>query len=312
MQVRPFEWSDLPALHRHRQQSVFLNSALVLTRGPMLVRGALLSYLAPGMGAFTCVSNGDEEDGLFLIGQTIHNQGSKFAHLSFLTPNTALKSPVVGAMLDYMIHTSGERGAFHLLAEADEQTVVLKALRADNFAIYTRQRIWKFSDHPSRRPVTKKWRSTTSLDAIAIRVLYHDLVPGLVQQVEPFSEQQPSGLVHYLGDELYAYVELKFGHRGIWAQPFFHPSAVDIPERFVDLLQTIPNRFSRPVYVCVRSYQSWLETALEELGAEPGERQAVMMKHMAITKKAVQPVALPAMEGRHPEITAPITRTEIE
>jgi hypothetical protein len=62
----------------------------------------------------------------------------------------------------------------------------------------------------------------------------------------------------------------------------------------------------------VRSYQSWLEAPLEELGAEPSERQAVMVKHMAVKKNALQPVTLPAMEGRQPEVTASIKLTEIE
>jgi hypothetical protein len=208
MQVRPFEWRDIPALHRHREHSVFLNSALVLTRGPMMVRGALLSSLSPGTGAYTGVSISDKDDSSILIGQATHNQESQFANLSFLTPDTAFKSPVAGALLNYLVHISGERGACHLLAEADEQSSALEVLREENFVIYTRQRIWMFSGQPAQHPDTNKWRSATSLDGIAIRVLYRDVVPGLVQQVEPFSEQQPSGMVYFLGDELYAYAEL--------------------------------------------------------------------------------------------------------
>ncbi len=59
MTVRQFDWRDLPTLHRYRRESVFLDSALLLTRGSQLLTGALFSYLAPSLGIFTCVSNGE-------------------------------------------------------------------------------------------------------------------------------------------------------------------------------------------------------------------------------------------------------------
>ena len=48
MSIRPFDWRDLPTLLRYRDQSVFLNSALFLTRGPSLLTRALA--LLPGAG----------------------------------------------------------------------------------------------------------------------------------------------------------------------------------------------------------------------------------------------------------------------
>ena len=77
---------------------------------------------------------------------------------------------------------------------------------------------------------------------------------------------------------------------------------------FLDLLSKVPNRRSRPVYICVRSYQSWLETAIEDLGAEAGPRQAVMAKQLVSQQKASRAFAIPALEGGQPEITAPIAR----
>jgi hypothetical protein len=68
MSIRP-STGDLPALHRYRQQSVFLHSSLVLTRGPMLISGAMLSTLAPSMGIFTSVSLENSDKNHLLIGQ---------------------------------------------------------------------------------------------------------------------------------------------------------------------------------------------------------------------------------------------------
>ena len=310
MTVRPFDWRDLPSLHRYRHQSVFLDSALVLTRGPLLVPGALLSYLAPSMGIFTCVCNGSEDCDQSVIGQIMHSLGSQFAHLSFLTPDKALDSCALAALLEYMATFIGERGAFRLLAEVDEQEKAYEALRRLSFAIYTRQRIWQLTGLPEEKSNANHWRPATKQDMFAIRSLYYNLVPGLVQQVEPFASQRSQGLVYRQGSDLLAYVELRYGHRGIWAQPFVHPDAQDVVDQFVDLFHNLPYRRSRPVYICVRSYQSWLEPAIEDLGAETGPRQAVMVKHLAIPQKVARAFALPALEGGHPEISAPIARSE--
>ena len=117
MAVRPFDWRDLPTLHRYRHNSVFLDSALILTRGPMLVSRALFSYLAPSIGLFTCVYNGSQRPPL--IGQAMHNPGAPLAHLTFLTPDEGLESPAIPDIVEYLAMLVGERGAFHLLAEVD-------------------------------------------------------------------------------------------------------------------------------------------------------------------------------------------------
>jgi len=72
--------------------------------------------------------------------------------------------------------------------------------------------------------------------------------------------------------------------------PLIHPEATDVAEKLVNLLAHLPERRNRPVYLCVRSYQAWLESALEDLGGKPSERQAVMVKHLARVVKDEQSV----------------------
>jgi len=310
MNIRPLEWRDLPALYSYRHQSVYMDSALLLTRGPMLMQGALKSYLGSTTGVFTYVSNGNTEDNPQLIGQVMVAQNAKLAHLTFLTPQESLSSPAVTDLLEYLVFASGENGAHHIMAEVEEGTPAYEALRRANFSVYTRQRIWKFEPSQNGKSKDTNWQAAASKHTIAIRSLYNDLVPQMVRQVETDPTQNLRGMVHYNGDDLAAYVELKSGQHGIWAHPLIHPSVEDFADRFRDFLQQLPNRSSRPVYVCVRSYQSWLEHTLEELGSKPGPRQAVMVKHMAIAQKADIRSALPALEGGQPEITAPISRSE--
>ena len=310
MTVRPFDWRDLGYLHHIRLNSVYLDSALLLTRGSQLVPGALFSYLAPGLGIFTAVSDSPEKistDRNTVIGQIIHLQGSSFAHLTYLTPEEALESPELGAVLDYLISIAGGRGAFRLLADIDDRTGTYEMMRMAGFATYSRQRIWQLTRHLPIQASNRGWRVATRKDILAIRLLYNNLVPGLVQQIEPIStDQKPRGMVFGQDDDLLAYVEIRYGHRGIWMQPFVHPDAQNITEHFTDLLQRITNRGSRPVYICIRSYQSWLEPALEELGAEVGVRQAVMVKHLGKMQKVARLQGVPALETGHPEVTTPI------
>jgi hypothetical protein len=308
MRVRHFDWRDFPALHRSRRQSVFLDSALVLTRGPLMVSGALFSYLAPSMGVFTYVFNGEENGASPVFGQFIHLLGAAVAHLTFLAPSAALNSDTVPALVEHMLVQSGERGALRLLADVDESSEAFETLRQCGFAIYSRQRIWQLTGHPNGSAHLTPWRTAISQDEIPIRSLYNNLVPALVQQVEPLATQRPKGMVYYDTGDLISFVELKYGSRGIWAQPFVHPDAQDMGQHFIDFLNQIPNRRSRPVYLCVRSYQSWLETAIEDLGAEAGPRQAVMAKQLVGQQKAARAFAIPALEGGQPEITAPVAR----
>jgi hypothetical protein len=310
MTVRPFDWRDFPALHRCRFQSIYLDSARALTRGPQLLPGALLSYLAPATGVFTCVLDEGASVEAPIMGQFTHALGSQFARLAFLTPETALESASVTTLLEHMAALSGERGALRLMADVDERTRAFDALRRSGYAIYSRQRIWRFTPRSGGAAPSSVWRASTSRDEIAIRSLYNNLVPGLVQQVEPYVAQQLKGMVYHHDGELLAFVEFRYGHRGVWIQPFVHPDVQDMAGHFSALIQKIPNRFSRPLYICVRSYQSWLETTLEDLGAESSPRHAVMVKHLAIPQKAGRAFALPALEGGQPEVTAPIVRSE--
>jgi hypothetical protein len=62
--------------------------------------------------------------------------------------------------------------------------------------------------------------------------------------------------------------------------------------------------------MCVRSYQSWIEHSLEDMQAEAGPLQAVMVKHLAIAKKVGNTFTLPALEGGQQEITTPFMRSE--
>jgi hypothetical protein len=96
--------------------------------------------------------------------------------------------------------------------------------------------------------------------------------------VEPLSKNA-RGLI--CDGDVKCYVSLASGAQGIVLTPLIHPEVIDVDVKLASLLNCIPDRRRRPVYLCVRSYQAWLEPALEDLGAQAAPRQAVMVKHLA-------------------------------
>ena len=308
MSIRLFDWRDIPALQRYRHQCVFFYSSLLLTRGPLFFPGAMLSNFSPATGIVTAVHSKNDQAQL-LIGQTHHTTGSQSAHLTFLAPEAALESRALPSLLDYLAVQMGEQGAFRLIAEVEEGTAFLDILRQQGFAIYTRQRVWKVA--PSDRVITSaQWRSAEDLDLIGIHSLLRNVAPALVQQVEPFPTGHLRGMVFRQSGDVLAYAELKTGRRGVWIQPVFHPAVENQDELLVNLVENLPNRFARPVYLCIRSYLSWLYPVLDEFGAQASPRQAVMVKNFAITQKVLRPVAIPALEGGRPEVSTPFARSE--
>jgi hypothetical protein len=93
-------------------------------------------------------------------------------------------------------------------------------------------------------------------------------------------------------------------------QPFIHPDIQGETRLLADLLANLPNRHGRPIYLCIRSYQSWLENSLEDLQASAGPTQSVLVKHLAVAKHVKSSFNLPALEGGQQEITTPFMRSE--
>ena len=106
------------------------------------------------------------------------------------------------------------------------------------------------------------------------------------------------------------YVGVAHGMYGIVLTPLIHPEATDVSEKLASLICNLPDRRNRPVYICVRSYQAWLEPVLADLGAKAAERQAVMVKHLvhmvkdAALARASQPAGVSVQPSRvnHAEV----------
>jgi len=103
------------------------------------------------------------------------------------------------------------------------------------------------------------------------------------------------------------YIEGRHGPRGVYLQPVIHPDVEDARDLLIDLLQALPAFYlGRPVYIAVRSYQSWLESALEELHGQVAPRQALFVKHLASAQRVLATNKRLVMEKHQAEPTAPM------
>ncbi|MGA2490827.1 MAG: hypothetical protein ABSF99_11720 [Anaerolineales bacterium] len=299
MLVRPLDVLDLPLLSRYRRDMLSLDSARILTRGNPLSAMALLSYLDPRHHIYTAVAS---ENGSSLMGQVTLHEEETSARMTFLAPAENLDGLTL-PLLEHLVTQVGEWGAFHLLAEVDEDSPAFRLLRQAGFAMYAWQRIWKL---PASDPSDNKdiWRQASETDWPAIQSLYGQIVPALLHPVEALPKQR-LGLVCSEGN-LQAYVAVNSGPKGIWIQPIVPPDSDCVSEQLAGLINAVPDWHDRHIYVCVRSYQAWLESVLEDLGGQASPRQAVMVKRLAKLQKVEEKVS--AMDKVLIKPTAPVTR----
>jgi hypothetical protein len=282
MNIRALDLLDLPTLNRYRNDALLLDSTRALTRGNPLGAAGFLSHFNPARHVYTAIAknNGDS-----LLGSVIHTPGES----SSLVP-----------LIENLSTQAGTWGAFHIIAEVDETSEAFIALRNSGFAVYARQRLWNLSSitEAGQRSV---WTRAREVDLPAIQSLYHQIVPPLLQPVEPMP-RRAAGFI--CNEGVRCHVGLSSGTAGIVLAPLIHPDAAEVGASLSTLLHGLPNRGTRPVYLCVRSYQTWLEPALEDLGALAGPQQAVMVKHLVrILKdeqavKVVQPAGVSVQPSR--------------
>jgi len=272
MNPRALELFDLPKLPRYRDEVLTLDSRRALTRGNPLSASSFISYLNPKRRIYTGVMENEKKEEF--IGGIVQRAEESFARLAYLAPADA---PF--ALIDHLSAHAGKWQAHQIVAEIDEDSSTFQSLRHCGFAVYSRQRIWDLSDISLSADSSSRWRKQKDVDLIAIQSLQREIVPPLLQQVESFTHSS-NGLICQ-ADELLTYVEITYGARGIFLHPLIHPNTDNIREKILHLLANIPNRRERPVFLCVRSYQTWIESFLDEIGAKAGAQQAIMVKHLA-------------------------------
>jgi hypothetical protein len=281
MTIRPLDLLDLPIISRYRNDVLTLDSARALTRGHPLGTMGLLAYINPARHLYAAIANGGESA---LLGGVIHSRGDIFAKLLYLAPSSRLDDRQLPALIEHLAMQAGEWKAFHVLAEVNETSDVFPALRMAGFSVYAWQKLWdvsllgKSTAPNGESTQSSGWRRVQSVDLPVVQNLHYQIVPPLLHPVEP-APNRAVGFVH--SENMKCYASVTSGIYGIVLTPLIHPDEHNVSEKIASLISSLPDRGGRHVYLNVRSYQTWLEPVLEDLGAQASPRQAVMVKHLA-------------------------------
>lgn len=281
--IRPLDFLDLATLHRYRGDVLCLDATRWVTRGNPLGAMGFMAYFNPARHLYSAVSS---EAGTTLLGGVIHTQGDSYAKLLYLAPTGSFSEPGLPALIEALVTQAAQWGAFHVLAEVDENSPAFPALRQAGFSVYAWQRIWDLSEVIPGTS-TAGWSKVQTINLPAIQSLHHQIVPPLLQPVEP-APRHASGLVCPEGAR--CYVNVSSGLYGVMLTPLIHPEAEYVAQKIAGLLVQFSRRTVRPIYLRVRSYQAWLEPVLEDLGAKASPRQAVMVKHLVRAVREEQSV----------------------
>ena len=272
---------DIPLLRRLSNGGTILNSEAGLTRDARGAKSSLLSSILFQRGIYTLMARSDTQQ---VVGQFRYRAGDTNAHIVYLAPtlDDETENTVWLHILDAMAREAGRHGAHAIVAEVETDNQLFETMRMARFAVYARQTIWR---HPplklKKEDSLIELRPETSSDQIGVFSLINSTIPPMLQQVTA-PQNDGSGLVYRRQGTVEAYISLTSGTHGIYLLPYIHP---DVMHEAADILMAAialtEQAHKIPVYVCVRSYQCWLNSTLEALAFESWIEQAVMVKHIA-------------------------------
>lgn len=244
------------------------------------------------------------------FGRVLHAEGDAFSQLDFIAPTREGSPDDLTCLLEALIRASGTWGARYLLAELPENSDYLPAFRRADFAIWSQARVYRYQgDYGTVDKQENPWRLWTDQDVRAMQALHRCAMPRLFQAVEPVSRKFSQGLAATDAQgRLIAFADLAYGPRGIWLQPLMDPSA-DFPFLLRQLVQAVPNRMGRPVFVCARSFQALLSEALESMPFLLEQELARMVRHLALKDKVSVLGRQQVYEGEKSEGSVPVIQS---
>lgn len=284
--IRPFTLRDIPLVHRLSEQGMVFHTESALTHDVRPLREALVNMLIGGQyPTYVWKGDGDEEGaaGFAQLRQAEDESHANIICLGSKSKDDMLDEDTWLPFLEQLTGEAGRQGIQSLIAEVSEAGNELPMLRKAGFAVYTRQDVWACNTDKIFRTYDTKLQFTAALaaDEWDIHLLYANLVPRLIQLVEPVppNTEQAWVLRNDQGD-LAAFVHFNEGTAATWLRVFVHPEAQENGEDIIAAILNIrPPTPEQPLYCAVRRYQSWLQTPLEQMGFVFGGSQALMVKH---------------------------------
>lgn len=310
--ARKLAWQDLIVLHRYQNQRMVLDNSLRFVFNPGLFSSSLLSIVLPSSEFYTAVDPLDSEHFPLIIGQIMLAKDIQTARISLLAPGELGTEPDYSNLISQLIRAACERGALQMVGEVGTNSPEEEILHQAGFRTYAEQQIWKMPPQTPYGTGQRSWIPAIQADNGPAQTFYQRIVPAQIQRLEPspvFPKIQ--GMVSREEGQIIGIALTQFGPKGILVDLLLDPSLSSLDEYISALRFHLPYTSTREVYLRVRDYQSGIASALERLGALPGDQQRVMVKRLAVHYNAQQAFLVQGFE-KQPDITTPISRTKIK
>ena len=309
--IRPFDLRDVPLIRRLSEQGIAMHSKAAFADGLSPLRDALLNIVSGDFPTFVYKAGDGGLDGFIQLHQ--QKEVESRAHLHYISPDATANTRAVEtawfALLDQAVQEAGRRGIHSVVAEVDEESDALPILRQAGFAVYTRQDIYRLVALPDTISSLPSLTMQQKSDDWDVQLLYANIVPRLVQIVNPDPPTSRHGSwVLREGGELTAFVHLHIGSAATWMRLFMHPDAISSADALLTaVLQLIPGKETHPVYASVRRYQGWQQTPLERIGFELVRSQAVMARHTTRQAKRQTGTSRQSRDGKRIPVSTPLS-----
>jgi hypothetical protein len=259
-----------------------------------------------------CFPNNHQFTGTALGEQGFHcsigqiNMEDESAKLVYVFPHTNEKDGSLAILLDCLIKQSGEMGAKRLITTINDDEEFFSVLRYVGFCQVCNQQVW---ENPATTIQTDqsqdRWQTTTEKDLPSIRALYKKIAPAVVQASLPLSASHFPGLIMREDGNITGFAEVHMHEDNIFIIPHVLSSGQN--KKTLSSLSIVFHRSRKKIYFCIRSYQPWLDTALEATARIIGRPQSILVKHLThavkVTVEDHHPVAV---RNHHAEPTTPI------
>ena len=236
----------------------------------------------------------------------VHLPNDRAANLTFLLMDDPGQMEDMTALIEFLSYHTGETGALNLRVQLEEKHPLFEVLRRCGFSVYGVQTIWKLPSSKAGSILSSHWRQAAPTDEPHMRSLYQSLTPPVEQAAEPFQTIGYDRLVFAHDAEISVWAEYRDGPKGLYLVPVIPPSAQE-PVEILQTLTDLVSLVSKPAFIQIRSHQSWLQSALEEIGSQPVGRYNLLVKHLAIAQKVLVPNGLRSrVERTQAKPTVPI------
>lgn len=276
--IRAMSLTDVPLLRRYHGRGVVLDAEVSLTQEAQAGPSSYLSSLIFNRGLYSYIARTDTHEAM---GQFRYKSDDVNAHVLYMGPDyDEVDESAWYTLLDAMAREAGKLGAHSLIAEVDGRSPLFETMRRARFACYMRQTIWRHEAVQAQAllPLTEE----TSSDQIGIMSLICHTIPTL-QQAVALPNMEGQGYVYRVQQQVQAYVAVCEGRGGVYMVPFIHPDVLPQARAIIESTAARVSATSRvPLYVAVRSYQSWLDDVLYHMNFIPLVEQAVMVRQIAI------------------------------